>query len=418
MRSSRLYPREKTANKNPILFVLPAQSNPQWILLLIYSVASYSTSSLELTSFLDWLRNMGGGAPKEHLLCLVPQEEPKALIDHLRHKFPAIEITYRHISFTFDKDVLRKEIPPALWETATILCTFHGLPEKLEWAPHLKLLQLLSAGSNHVQGTPVWDNKDIVIATSSGIHGPQIAEWAVAQHLVQTHGLRKFYDLQKEHRWGGGSGYKDTVRDRVGLRVGVLGYGSIGRQIGRVSKAMGMSVFAYTATPKDTKEQRRDGGYIVPDTGDPQGEVPDEWFSGLDKASLHRFLAQDLDWLIVSVPLTDQTHHMLSTEEFQLLGRRKAFVTNIARGQIIDQPALIEALKTHTLSGAALDVTDPEPLNKDSELWDLDNVIVTPHISGIGSNYTERALGVLELNLERWLNGERLINVVDRERGY
>lgn len=182
-----------------------------------------------------------------------------------------------------------------------------------------------------------------------------------------------------------------------------------------------MDVIAFTASPKDTPEKKKDGGFIVPGTGDPEGNIPSEWYSGLDKPSLHKFLSQDIDFLLVSVPLTNQTTHMLSTKEFEVLsqgGKKPAFVTNIARGPIIDQPALIESLKDGTLRGAALDVTDPEPLPSDNELWSLDNVIVTPHISGVGQAYTERAFQVLEKNLERRQKGEKLINVVRRDRGY
>ena len=241
--------------------------------------------------------------------------------------------------------------------------------------------------------------------------------------LVWSHKYNQLHELQKEHRWGK-TGQDDDyhqVRDRVGLRLGVLGYGSIGRQVGRVAKAMGMEVIAYTASPKDSAEKRKDPGFIVPGTGDPDGEIPSEWYSGLDKESLHKFLEQDLDWIVVAVPLTEQTRHFLSTTEFKKLsqgGKRKPLVSNIARGPILDQKALIEALKDGTLGGAALDVTDPEPLPEDSELWDLENVIVTPHISGTGSSYTERAFKVLETNLERREKGERLINVVRRDRGY
>lgn len=212
------------------------------------------------------------------------------------------------------------------------------------------------------------------------------------------------------------------MRDRVGLRVGVLGYGSIGRQVGHLAKAMGMQVLAYTASPKDSAEKRKDGGYIVPGTGDPEGEFPVEWYSGLEKEKLHAFLKQDLDWVVVAVPLTKETTGFLGKEEFKVLAdnakNTKPFITNIARGPIIDQPALIEALKDGTLGGAALDVTDPEPLPKDSELWDMENVIVTPHISGAGSSYLQRALQILELNMERRAKGEKLINFVRRERGY
>lgn len=182
-----------------------------------------------------------------------------------------------------------------------------------------------------------------------------------------------------------------------------------------------MDVVAYTASPKDTPEKKKDVGFVVPGTGDIDGSIPKEWFSGLDKKSLHNFLAQDIDVLLVSVPLTDDTRHFLSEEEFSVLsqnGKKPAFIANIARGQIIDQEALITALKDGTLAGAALDVTDPEPLPSDSELWGLKNVTVTPHVSGVGQSYTDRAFQILEVQLDRRQNGEKLINVVKRDRGY
>jgi len=181
-----------------------------------------------------------------------------------------------------------------------------------------------------------------------------------------------------------------------------------------------MDVIAFTASPKETPDSKRDKGFIVPNTGDPDGSIPSAWYSGLDKKSLHNFLSQDIDLLLVSVPLTDDTRHMLSTEEFKILGRsgKPAVVTNIARGAIIDQPALIKALKDGTLAGANLDVTDPEPLPEDSELWGLENVIVTPHISGVGISYNDRALQLFGQQLERRSKGEKLLNVVQRNRGY
>ena len=182
-----------------------------------------------------------------------------------------------------------------------------------------------------------------------------------------------------------------------------------------------MDIVAFTASPRKTPESKKDRGFIVPGTGDADGEIPSAWYSGLDKKSLHNFLSQDIDILLVSVPLTDDTRHMLSTEEFKVLsqsGKKPAIVTNIARGSIIDQPALIEALKDGTLAGANLDVTDPEPLPEDSELWGMENVIVTPHISGVGQAYNDRALQLFGQQLERRSKGEKLINVVQRDRGY
>ena len=159
---------------------------------------------------------------------------------------------------------------------------------------------------------------------------------------------------------------------------------------------MGMDVIAYTASPRNTPESKKDQGYIVPGTGDPDGSLPSAWYSGLDKKSLHNFLSQDIDHLLISVPLTKDTQHFIAVEEFAILGqKRNAFISNISRGQIINQTDLITYLHKYAennpldgkdggggLRGAALDVTDPEPLPKDDPLWDAPNCIVTPHISG------------------------------------
>jgi len=369
---------------------------------------------------------MGGGPAKDHLLCLLPYPEPKEFTDALRKKFHNLDVTYHQVSFSFDVEQRRKgleKLPKGVWQDATLLFTLFTLPDKPSDAPKLKLIQLSSAGSNQIQKNPLYTDTDVTITTASGIHGPQIAEWCIMTALVQSHKYNQLHDLQKEHKWGqhGADAEYNNVHDMVGKRLGVLGYGSIGRQVGRVAKAMGMDVVAYTATPKDTPEKKKDQGFIVPGTGDVDGSIPSAWYSGLDKESRLHFLKQDIDWLIVSVPLTDQTRHFLSTDEFKALsqdGKKPAFVTNIARGPIIDQPKLVEALKNRTLAGAALDVTDPEPLPEDSELWDLPNVTVTPHVSGNGSSYTGRCFQILEENLKRMEKGEKLLNVVQRKRGY
>ncbi|KAJ9305317.1 hypothetical protein DTO217A2_5108 [Paecilomyces variotii] len=204
----------------------------------------------------------------------------------------------------------------------------------------------------------------------------------------------------------------------VGQRIGILGYGSIGRQVANVSRAMGMEVLAYTATPKSTPESRKDHGFVVPGTGDADGTIPSQWFSGTDKADLHNFLSQDLDILLISVPLTPQTHHLISKAEFEVLAKRRTFVSNVARGPVIDQPALVDALKKGDIRGAAVDVTDPEPLPADDPLWDAPNVVITPHVSALSAQTLERIFQVIEANLERKEKGERLINIVNRKRGY
>lgn len=179
---------------------------------------------------------------------------------------------------------------------------------------------------------------------------------------------------------------------------------------------MGMTVYAYTASPRPTPESRHEDGFIVPGTGDPEGTIPVSWHHGTDKSSIHEFLSLGLDHLVVSVPLTPQTTHLLGPEEFALLAENsknpgiKPYLTNISRGKVLDQDALIEALKSGQLGGAALDVTNPEPLPADHPLWDAPNVQISPHVSGSGREYFWRSLQILRINLDRKAKGLPLIN--------
>ncbi len=284
-----------------------------------------------------------------------------------------------------------------------------------------------------MRNSPIYTGSQIAITTSSGIHGPIIGEWVIMTSLIASHKYSILHEWQSTRTWDdspGGKARFASVSENVSKRLGILGYGSIGRQVARSAKAMGMEIFAFTANPRNTAESRRDHGYVVPGTGDPKGEIPCAWFSGLAKESLHEFLAQDLDHLLISVPLTQQTKHLLGKEEFRILSKKNAFVTNIARGEIIVQEDLIEALKQFKesgatsdgiwsgLRGAAMDVATPEPLPKDHPLWDAPNCIITPHMSGINRDYAARALQVLEKNLQRLAEGQRLLNLVDRQTGY
>lgn len=356
------------------------------------------------------------------MLIALPVPVPDGIIDSLSTKFPHLEIKTVSTSWFPTTEELAKTIPKEVWQQVTILATFRALPEHpLVDAPKLDLVHLTSAGSNQIHEHPLYKETDITVTTSTGIHGPQIAEWTILTGLAQSHGLKQLFEQQKRHEWKGPSAAGLTTKDKVGQRIGILGYGSIGRQIGRLAKALGMEVVAYTATPKDSAASRRDTGFIVPGTGDAEGEFPSEWYSGLDKKSLNHFLAQDIDWLVVAVPLTPATTHFLGTTEFETLsqgGKKPAYISNIARGAIINQSELIGALKSGLLAGAALDVTDPEPLPADSELWDLPNVTITPHVSGVTTEYFQRSFQVLELNLKRRDAGEKLVNVVQRDRGY
>lgn len=195
------------------------------------------------------------------------------------------------------------------------------------------------------------------------------------------------------------------------------------REVARLFTALGSQVVAYTAGPRRTAESRADAGYIVPGTGDPSGTLPVAWYSGTTKSDLHNFLRQGLDLLVICLPLTSSTEKSIGKDEFQILASACTtpggpYVANISRGKIIDQPALVEALNGGVLGGAMLDVADPEPLPKEDPLWSARNVIVTPHVSGLGVEYKGRAYDVLITNLERREKGERMFNLVDRRKGY
>lgn len=184
---------------------------------------------------------------------------------------------------------------------------------------------------------------------------------------------------------------------------------------------MGMTVHAYTLHPRPDPASRRDHGWTPPGLGDPDGSIPSKWFSGGSTADLHAFLASGLDLLVIATPLTNQTQHLLGKAEFDVLaagGRGRTFISNIARGPVINTDDLLAALEGELVRGAALDVTDPEPLPDGHALWGAKNVIITPHVSGASTRYFERVLGILEENLRRVAEGEGLVNRVDKERGY
>ncbi|RDI89867.1 hypothetical protein Vi05172_g443 [Venturia inaequalis] len=358
-----------------------------------------------------------GGGPIEIIQFVIPWPEPTEILNRIRNKYH-VEIRYFDLTSKTDQDqdAGLRNFPIEQFKDTTILVTFNTFPPSPSDAPNLKLVHVTSAGADAVIKSRVFQETNIPFTNSSGIHGPQITEWFIMTTLTHSHHYNALYEQQKKQAWA--PQYGRAVRDLVGQKLGVLGYGSIGRQAANVARAMGMEVIAYTATPKDTPEKKADHGFVVPGTGDKDGHIPSEWYSGLDKKSLHNFLAQDIDILLICVPLTEQTRHFLSTAEFEILSKKKTFISNIARGPIIDQPALVKALKEGKVRGAALDVTEPEPLPADDPLWKAPNIIITPHVSGSSNVYIERSLQVFEANLDNLLSGKPLINTIDRKKGY
>ncbi|EXJ78163.1 hypothetical protein A1O3_09324 [Capronia epimyces CBS 606.96] len=384
---------------------------------------------------------MGGGPDRENVLITLFDPEPKDTIAELKRRFPYFDITYVHVSVpTKGAKSNPTVISDELWKKTTILLTVFTLPPTPDLVPNLKLIHLFSAGIDGLANHPIIKDTEIPLTTSSGIHGPPIAEWVILTTLVASKHYLTQYEWQKEHRWISNHPELRATSDWVGKTVGIAGYGSIGRQVARIFSALGSHVHAYTASPRTTPESRIDTGYIVPGTGDPDGTIPRAWYSGTTKETLHTFLASGLDALVIALPLTPATRHLFGEEEFKILGgggagegegeaskegnsdgkagKRKGFLINLARGPLIDQPALVKALNDEILAGAAVDVTEPEPLPESDPLWEAKNVIITPHSSSLGVEYVSRAYDLFIENWGRKERGEKLFNLVDRKRGY
>ncbi|KAK0715957.1 oxidoreductase-like protein [Lasiosphaeris hirsuta] len=357
----------------------------------------------------------GSGVQGHKLAVIMPLIPEPSFFDDLKSEFPDLEIIVHKLEW----GQTAAPFPASEWADVTIILTFNTLPTPEE-APKLEYVQLLSAGANHILDNPLFKDTDITFCTANGVHGPQISEWIISTYLAFEHHLPDFLDRQKEARWDRGESLSN-IEDAVSKTVGILGYGSIGRQTARVATALGLKVHAYTLHPRPTPESRRDESWTPAGLGDPNGIFPSRWFSGGSKEDLHKFLGSGLDLLVVATPLTNNTQHLLAAPEFQVLADKRpgrTFVSNIARGPVVETDDLIEALETGLIRGAALDVTDPEPLPDGHKLWAAKNVIITPHVSGASTSYAKRVLAILGYNLKRLSEGQDLTNKINRKEGY
>jgi phosphoglycerate dehydrogenase-like enzyme len=179
-----------------------------------------------------------------------------------------------------------------------------------------------------------------------------------------------------------------------------------------------MDVVAFTARERLTAESRKDDSYCVPGTGDPDGLIPSRWFHGYTQQDLNNFLDQDLDLLVICIPLTASSRNMISKQQFEILAKKKTFVSNVGRGGLINTDDLIEALEQGMIRGAAVDVTNPEPLPQDHPLWKAPNLLITPHVSWVTINHLPRTLAIFETNVTALRTGTEFVNLVNKERHY
>ncbi len=298
-------------------------------------------------------------------------------------------------------------IGAALDTSCEVLLTFRIPEDALIRAPGLRWVQLLSAGADHVLRAGLPDG--ITLTTASGIHAAPIAEYVIASMLAYAHRLHLTMRAQLRREWARQGPFMAQVEELRGKTIGIIGYGSIGRETARIAQALGMRVIALKRDPA----ARADPGWNPAGLGDTAGSIPEKIVGPGEREALLR----ESDYIVVTLPLTKDTHKFIGAREFAAV-KPGAYLVNIGRGEVIDQQAMIAALRDKRLGGAGLDVFEREPLEPESELWQLENVILTPHISGSNRGYMDKACELFADNLRRFASGQPLLNVVDRAAGY
>jgi len=266
-------------------------------------------------------------------------------------------------------------------------------PEHLAQARQLRWIQAVGAGVERLLALESVARSELVLTNASGIHAQPIAEHAFGFLLMFTRNLHLAAARQQERRWDS-EPYRASLGTLRGKTLGVLGLGAIGERVAQIAAGFGLRVIGLKRHPE-------------PVQGVAEVYGPDQ---------LLGFLAQS-DFLVNLLPLTAATRGWIGQGELAALPKG-AFFVNLGRGGTVDTAALVAALGSGHLAGAGLDVTDPEPLPSEHPLWALPNVILTPHYSGARHDYF-RDVGELFLeNLRRYLAGEALLNVVDKQAGY
>ena len=255
--------------------------------------------------------------------------------------------------------------------------------------PKLRWVQATSAGIGGFVRRHGLDRGDIVFTTAAGAHAVPLAEFALTGALYLVKGVPDLLDRQRRHHW-----QRYTTRSLAGRRVTVVGLGHIGRHVAEVFAALGTRVVG-VARPGGSHPHLP--GVTV--TEDVDRALP------------------DTDVLVLATPLTDDTRHLIDRRRLGLLPAG-AVLVNVARGPVVDQQALVAALSAGRLGGAALDVTDPEPLPADSPLWDMPNVLLSPHSAATLATENEALVELFVDNLTRWRTGRPLRNRYRDDLGY
>jgi len=307
--------------------------------------------------------------------------------ERLAQQFPLLQIVQTN---TYDgvEEQLRD---------AEILFTISLRPEQFVAARQLRWIQAPTAAV-HQFLFPELVNSDVVLTNATEVHGPVVAEHVIALIFALAKKIPQAAVLQQKHVWGQEAMWSEGVhlREIAGATLGLIGVGSIGRRVAQMASALGMRVIAV----REHVEK-----------GSPPGVEAVFAASELDK-----LLAQS-DYVVIGAPLIPATEKLINASRLAVM-KPQACLINVGRGPQVDEDALAEALRARRIGGAALDVFDREPLPTDSPLWDVENLLITPHTAGLTEKLWHRHYELFSENLRRYLTNEPLRFVVDKHRGY
>ncbi len=293
-----------------------------------------------------------------------------------------IQSVSKDINLYVTKDEEELEI---LWPNIDIMFSGRITPEILTKAKNLKWFQATSAGVDRYMFKEFIES-NILLTNVRGMHGQTISEHVLMKMLTISRKLPLALKQQEQKVW---NRYEvDLLYDK---NILIIGLGGIGKRVAELTNALGMNVYGV-----DINTNQAD--YVK------KVYTPKDLKEALPQA----------DFIVLAPPLTDETYHMISDDEFSCMKENVVFI-NISRGKVVNQASLIKALEANMIGFAALDVFENEPLEESSPLWDMNNVIITPHIAGSMPNYLNNATKIFIRNLKKFINNEPLDNLVDKD---
>ncbi|HVP36590.1 MAG TPA: D-2-hydroxyacid dehydrogenase [Terriglobales bacterium] len=329
--------------------------------------------------------------PEKLKIVVALTEREKDFLDFSRVLSSSRQLLHRvELVRSQNKEHLKELLPQA-----DILVCFSIAPENFKIAKNLKWIHLAVAGVDQSVFPELLQSK-VTITACKGMHSHTISEHILGMIICFAKGIHLSSLRQIQKKWD----FNEVMKQRFELKgrtLGIIGLGGIGLELARKAKCFGMQVIGMKNRLKKG-EKHRLVDRILP------------------KEKLPELLTQS-DFVALTLPLTDETFHLIGEKELTQM-KNSAYLINTSRGKIIDEKVLIDALENHRIAGAGLDVFEEEPLNPNSSLYDLENVIITPHIAGTMVDYFQKVAQIFKENLKRYLAGRTMVNLVDKKLGY